>query len=106
MSYSNFHRESLEQPQAFWARQAELVDWHAPFEQVHDGSQEPFDRWFAGGKLNLCHNAVDRHLAERAHQDALIWCSTEVDREKRVHCRRWPKAATQATCARSRTRHR
>ena len=83
MDYENFYRESLEQPQAFWARQAELIDWHRPFGQVHDGSEEPFDRWFVGGTLNLCHNAVDRHLAERAGQDALIWCSTEVDQENR-----------------------
>ncbi|HSW15583.1 MAG TPA: propionate--CoA ligase [Ramlibacter sp.] len=83
MDYPTFYRESLEQPQAFWSRQAELIDWHTPFEQAHDGSHEPFDRWFVGGRLNLCHNAVDRHLDARATQDALIWCSTEVDQEKR-----------------------
>ena len=81
MSFADFHRRSIEQPEAFWAEQAQLIDWQHPFEQVCDYSRPPFVHWFAGGKTNLCHNAVDRHLKDRADQNALIWVSTEVDKE-------------------------
>jgi propionyl-CoA synthetase len=81
MSFADFHRRSIEQPEAFWAEQAKLIDWQKPFEQVCDYSRPPFVHWFAGGKTNLCHNAVDRHLKDRADQNALIWVSTEVDKE-------------------------
>ena len=64
-----------------YKRQA-LIDWHQPFEQVCDYSKPPFAHWFAGGKTNLCYNAVDRHLKDRADQAALIFVSTETDQEK------------------------
>ena len=78
-SYSDFHRRSIEQPDAFWAEQAKLVDWHKPFGSVLDYSRPPFAKWFVGGETNLCHNAIDRHLAARAEQKALVYISTEVD---------------------------
>jgi len=81
MSFADFHRRSIEQPEAFWAEQAQLIDWQQPFEQVCDYSRPPFVHWFAGGKTNLCHNAVDRHLKTQADANALIWVSTEVDKE-------------------------
>ena len=74
-----FHRRSIEDRDGFWREQAQGVDWHRPFDQVLDYSQPPFARWFVGGETNLCHNAVDRHLAARGDQPALIWISTEVD---------------------------
>jgi propionyl-CoA synthetase len=81
-SYEAFHRRSLEDRDAFWAEQARLIDWQTPPQQICDNSNPPFTRWFAGGTTNLCHNAVDRHLAARAQQNALIWVSTEVDHER------------------------
>jgi propionyl-CoA synthetase len=81
-TYAEFHRRSLEDRDGFWAEQAQLIDWHRPFDQVCDASRPPFARWFVGGQTNLCHNAVDRHLAARADQDALIWVSTETDDER------------------------
>jgi len=81
VNYADFHRRSIEQPDAFWAEQAQLIDWHKPFDTVCDYSRPPFVNWFAGGKTNLCHNAVDRHLKDRADSNALIWVSTEVDKE-------------------------
>jgi propionyl-CoA synthetase len=81
-SYSDFHRRSIEQPDAFWAEQAKLVDWHKPFASVLDYSRPPFANWFVGGETNLCHNAIDRHLAARAEQKALVYISTEVDQER------------------------
>ncbi len=79
--YSDFHHRSIVDRDAFWREQAELVDWQTPFSQVCDDSKPPFTRWFVGGRTNLCHNAVDRHLASRPDQPALIWVSTEVDQE-------------------------
>lgn len=77
-----FHRRSLKQRDEFWAQQARLIDWHTPFQQVLDYPKPPFAKWFAGGETNLCYNAVDRHLAGRADQSALIYISTEVNQEK------------------------
>ena len=79
-SYSAFHRRSLEDREGFWAEQAKLIDWRKPFSKVLDDSRPPFARWFVGGETNLCHNALDRHLAARARQNALVWISTEVER--------------------------
>ncbi len=81
-TFAAFHRRSLVDRDAFWAEQAELIDWHHPFTQVCDYSKPPFARWYVGGQTNLCHNAVDRHLATRPDQNALIWVSTETDQEK------------------------
>ena len=78
MSYREFHRRSIEDRDAFWAEQAGLVDWHRPFDQVLDYSNPPFAKWFQGGEINLCYNAVDRHQKERADQPALIYVSTEI----------------------------
>lgn len=80
--YAAFHRRSIEDRDGFWREQAHLIDWHKPFDQVCDYSNPPFARWFAGGQTNLCHNAVDRHLKDRADQNALIFVSTETDTEK------------------------
>ncbi|HEX2547518.1 MAG TPA: propionate--CoA ligase [Ramlibacter sp.] len=82
MGYADFHRRSLDERDAFWAEQARLIDWQTPPATICDASRPPFYRWFAGGKTNLCHNAVDRHLAERADQPALIYVSTETDQER------------------------
>jgi len=81
-SHAEFYRRSIVERDAFWAEQAALIDWRTPFTQVCDYSRPPFARWFVGGTTNLCHNAVDRHLAARAQQNALIWISTEVDQER------------------------
>jgi propionyl-CoA synthetase len=80
--YADFYRQSIEQPDAFWAEQAKLIDWQTPPQQICDYSNPPFARWYEGGTTNLCHNAVDRHLTARADQPALIAISTETDSER------------------------
>jgi propionyl-CoA synthetase len=80
--YADFYRQSMEQPEAFWAEQARLIDWNTPPGQICDYSNPPFARWYAGGTTNLCHNAVDRHIAGRADQPALVAISTETDTER------------------------
>jgi len=81
-TYKEFHRRSIERREEFWAEQARLIDWHKPFGKVLDYSRPPFARWFVGGLTNLCHNAVDRHLAGRGDQKALVYISTETGQEK------------------------
>jgi len=82
MSYAEFHQRSLTDRDAFWAEQAKLIDWQTPPAQICDYSQPPFAKWFVGGTTNLCHNAVDRHLATRPDQAALIFVSTETGVER------------------------
>src|SRR6476660_4143192 len=82
-TYKDFHRRSIADRDAFWRGEAELVDWQTPFASVLDYARPPFARWFIGGRTNLCHNAVDRHLATRAQQDALVYVSTETGIERR-----------------------
>ena len=81
-SYKEFHRRSIEDREGFWAEQAQLIHWHKPFGRILDYSRPPFSKWYVGGETNLCHNAIDRHLAERGEQKALVWISTEVDQQK------------------------
>ena len=81
-SYADFHQRSITERDAFWAEQARLIDWQTPPQQICDYSNPPFARWFVGGTTNLCHNAVDRHLAERADQAALVAISTETNTER------------------------
>ncbi|HSE02229.1 MAG TPA: AMP-binding protein, partial [Burkholderiales bacterium] len=81
-AYKDFHKRSIERKEEFWGEQAQLVDWHRPFVKVLDYSRPPFAKWFVGGLTNLCHNAVDRHLAARGGQKALIYISTETGEQK------------------------
>src|SRR3954467_2651702 len=80
--YRDFHRRSLAERDSFWGEEAKLVHWQRPFDKVLDSSRPPFARWFVGGTTNLCHNAIDRHLAVRGDQKALVWISTEVDQTR------------------------
>ncbi|AIY43206.1 Propionate--CoA ligase [Collimonas arenae] len=82
MSFASFYQRSIDEPSTFWAEQARRIDWHHPFSQVLDDSRPPFARWFVDGTTNLCHNAVDRWVATRGDQPALIAISTETDTEK------------------------
>jgi acetyl-CoA synthetase len=75
--YESVYKESIADPQAFWAKQArERLTWMQPFSQVRDTSFDAGDlhvRWFADGKLNVAANCLDRHLAARADQTAILW---------------------------------
>ena len=81
-SYAEFYRRSIEDRDGFWREQAALIDWQTPPQTICDYSKPPFVKWFAGGTTNLCHNAVDRHVAMRGDQPALIAISTETDTEQ------------------------
>jgi propionyl-CoA synthetase len=81
-TYADFYKQSVEQPEVFWAEQARLIEWFSPPQRVCNWDQPPFARWFEGGQTNLCHNAIDRHLTDRADQNALIAVSTETGSER------------------------
>jgi propionyl-CoA synthetase len=77
-AYRAFHQQSIENPDAFWREQAKRIEWREQPRHILDFSKPPFARWFVGGTTNLCHNAVDRHLATRADQPAVIYVTSEL----------------------------
>lgn len=81
VQYADFHQRSILQRDAFWAEQAQHIEWHKAPQEICDYSNPPFVKWFRGGETNLCHNAIDRHLNDRGDQAALIFVSTETDQE-------------------------
>src|SRR5665648_694074 len=75
-NYARAHRSSIEDPEGFWGEAARGIDWITPPRQVLDDSRPPFYRWFQGGQLNTCFNALDRHvIAGRGDQPALHYDS-------------------------------
>ncbi len=78
--FDEIYCRSLDDPEAFWADAASLIDWTEPWERVLDDSRAPFYRWFTGGRMNTCFNALDRHAdGGRGEQPALIYDSPVTD---------------------------
>ena len=74
--YEAMYRESVEDPETFWRREAQRIDWIKSFTRVKETSFNEADfgiRWFADGTLNLSANCLDRHLAERSDTVAILW---------------------------------
>ncbi|WP_278956434.1 acetate--CoA ligase [Aquipseudomonas alcaligenes] len=73
--YLQLYRQSIEQPDSFWAEQArQFLDWFRPWDRVqHSDLAKGEAQWFAGGRLNVAHNCIDRHLPQRGEQIAIIW---------------------------------
>ncbi|WP_374590984.1 acetate--CoA ligase [Novosphingobium sp.] len=74
--YQDMYRRSVDDPEAFWREEAQRIDWIKPFTKVKETSFNEADfgiKWFADGTLNLSANALDRHLATRGDQVAIIW---------------------------------
>jgi len=88
-SYAALYRRSLEDPDGFWGEQAHLfLDWTAPFDRVSDWDfSRVHIRWFEGGKLNVSHNCLDRHLAVRGEQTAILWESDDGSETRRLSYR-------------------
>ncbi len=84
-AYEEAYRRSLADPEGFWGEAARAVDWYRPAEKVLDDSRSPFSRWFVGGELNTCHNAVDRHVAAgHGERTALLYDSPVTGTQQRV----------------------
>ncbi|WAR03009.1 ACSS3-like protein [Mya arenaria] len=83
--YDKVFRRSIEDPEDFWAEQAEQLVWDKKWTKVLDNSKPPFTQWFVGGELNTCYNAVDRHVAEgNGGQIAIIYDSPVTKQIKKI----------------------
>ena len=75
-AYRDAHRRALQDPEEFWGEQAAALHWERRWDKVLDASRAPFYRWFGGGRINTCYNALDRHIDQgRGEQAALIYDS-------------------------------
>lgn len=75
-AYEVAYKQSLEQPEDYWAEQARFIDWDKPWDSVLDKTAAPLYQWFSGARLNTCYNALDRHIDQgRGDQTALIYDS-------------------------------
>jgi propionyl-CoA synthetase len=78
--FEQVYRRSIDDPEGFWGDAAGLIDWFTPPARVLDDSDQPFYRWFVGGQMNTCHNALDRHVQRgRGDQLALVYDSPVTD---------------------------
>ncbi|MNQ49995.1 Acetyl-coenzyme A synthetase [compost metagenome] len=92
--YQRLYRQSIEQPDTFWAEQARrFLDWTSPWQTVQQSDiRTGKAQWFAGGQLNVSYNCIDRHLAKRSEQTAIIWEgddpaeSVHITYQKLHHC--------------------
>ena len=76
MNYKECFRRSIDDPESFWGEAAEEIHWYRKWDRVLDDSHPPFYRWFPGGQMNTCYNALDRHVEDgRGDQIAIIYDS-------------------------------
>jgi len=79
-NYSEVYQNAQTNPEAFWAEAANELHWDKPWEKVLDDSNSPFYRWFSGGQINTCYNALDRHVENgKGDQTAIIYDSPVTD---------------------------
>src|SRR5690606_19194468 len=79
--------QSIRDPNGFWAEQAKRIDWTKPFTKVKNTSFGPDNvsiKWFEDGATNVCYNCVDRHLAKRADQVAIIWEGDDPKEDRKI----------------------
>jgi len=74
--YQDLHKRSIDDPEGFWAEQAELLTWDKPWDKVLDWNP-PYGRWFTGAKLNACVQCVDRHAASQKRSKVAIYWEGE-----------------------------
>ena len=81
--YEEMYKQSIEDPENFWAEQADKVDWTKKWDKVMDCNFNTADiKWYLGGKLNVTYNCIDRHLEKRGDQTAIIWESDNPNLDK------------------------
>ncbi len=84
--YRQIYERSLTEPEAFWGEAAEALHWDRKWDECSTIPRAPFYRWFSGGRLNTCFNAVDRHVeAGRGAQPAIIYDSPVTDSQAHDH---------------------
>jgi acetyl-CoA synthetase len=85
--YQEMYARSIKDPNGFWAEQAKRIDWIKPFTKVKNTSYDPHNvsiKWFEDGALNACYNCVDRHLAKRGDQTAILWEGDDPKDDKKL----------------------
>ncbi len=85
--YQELYARSIKDPNGFWAEQAKRIDWIKPFSKVKNTSYDPHNvsiKWFEDGTLNACFNCVDRHLAKRGDQTAILWEGDDPKDDKKI----------------------
>ena len=85
--YEALYAESMAEPDGFWAEHGKRIDWIKPYSQISDVSYDASDlhiKWYADGTLNAAANCLDRHLAERGDQTAIIWEGDEPDQQRHI----------------------
>ena len=85
--YAALYRDSISNPDQFWAEHGKRIDWIKPFSQISDVSYDAKDlhiKWYADGTLNAAANCLDRHLATRGDQAAIIWEGDEPDQHRHI----------------------
>jgi acetyl-CoA synthetase len=85
--YKEWYARSVKDPNGFWAEQAKRIDWIKPFSKVKNTSYDPNNvsiKWFEDGTLNVCYNCVDRHLAKRGDQTAILWEGDDPKEDKKL----------------------
>tara|TARA_R110000737_G_scaffold67867_2_gene95903 strand:+ start:1154 stop:3097 length:1944 start_codon:yes stop_codon:yes gene_type:complete len=84
--YDAMYQQSIEQPDTFWAQQAEeFIDWYQPWDRVSDVDLKSADiKWFSGAKLNVSYNCIDRHLVSKANETAIIWEGDDPSEDKKI----------------------
>ncbi len=85
--YEELYAASIADPDGFWAEHGKRIDWIKPYSQISDVSYNANDlhiRWYADGTLNAAANCLDRHLAERGDQTAIIWEGDEPDQQRHI----------------------
>ncbi len=84
--YQAMYQRSIDDPEGFWTEQAEqFLDWYKPWDKVLEWDyHKAFIRWFEGGKLNVSHNCIDRHLESRGDQTAIIWEGDDPGTDKKI----------------------
>jgi propionyl-CoA synthetase len=88
MGYVEIYNRALRDPESFWGEAARAIHWDASWEKVLDDSRAPFYRWFPGGRLNTCYNALDRHVDNgRGEQPAVIYDSPVTGRQRGISYR-------------------
>jgi acetyl-CoA synthetase len=88
--YDAVYQKAMKDPAAFWAERAEELDWFKKWDKVLDDSNAPFFKWFVGGKINIAHNALDRHVKTwRRNKLALIWEGEPGDKRTYSYYRLW-----------------
>jgi propionyl-CoA synthetase len=85
MKYQEVYGHSITDPDFFWGRAGEAIEWSRKWDKVLDDSDKPFYRWFAGGELNTCYNALDYHVVNgRRDQTAIIYDSPVTDTTRKI----------------------